>query len=63
MAAADVATPFAPTVSETIVEPFKDTATKPRHDVQTVMNYYLEPEDGSPPAPTYIEYVFRFQYA
>ncbi|QSZ31932.1 hypothetical protein DSL72_001501 [Monilinia vaccinii-corymbosi] len=24
------------------------------HDIQTVLNYYLDPEDGSPPKPTYM---------
>lgn len=27
-----------------------------QHNVRTVMNYYKDPEDGSPPAPFYIEY-------
>jgi hypothetical protein len=53
MASADVARPIAPTISER-VEPFQDKSNT-RHDVQTVLNYYLEAEDGSPPAPTYVE--------
>lgn len=27
----------------------------PRHDVETTLNYYKENEDGSPPAPTYVD--------
>ncbi|KAK5655623.1 hypothetical protein OQA88_5554 [Cercophora sp. LCS_1] len=51
MAAADVATPLAPVLSEKI-EPFKDQA-KGKHNVRTIMNYYLD--QGHPPAPTYID--------
>ncbi|KAK0638497.1 hypothetical protein B0T16DRAFT_421263 [Cercophora newfieldiana] len=53
MASADVARPVAPAISEKI-EPFQNKPSS-RHDVQTVMNYYLEAEDGSPPAPTYVD--------
>lgn len=53
MAAADVARSVAPAISERI-EPFQDKP-KSRHDVQTVLNYYLEAEDGSPPPPSYVD--------
>ena len=37
-----------------VVEPLRaDTASK-KHNVATVLNYYPEPADGSPPAPTYV---------
>jgi len=52
MAAADVANPVAPALSEKI-EPFQDKA-KGKHNVRTVLNYYLEPEDGSPPQPSIV---------
>lgn len=29
-----------------------------RHDVATTLYYYKEAEDGSPPAPTYVGYVY-----
>jgi len=54
MASADVAFPVAPLATEK-TEPFKDTTTKTPHNVETVLNYYLENEDGSPPAPSYVE--------
>ena len=53
MASADVAFPVAPLATEK-TEPFKDI-TKTTHNVETVLNYYLENEDGSPPAPSYVE--------
>ncbi|KAK0614537.1 hypothetical protein B0T14DRAFT_528654 [Immersiella caudata] len=53
MASADVARPIALGISEK-VEPFQDKPST-RHDVNTVLNYYLEAEDGSPPAPTYVD--------
>lgn len=27
-----------------------------QHNVRTVMNYYKDPEDGTPPTPFYVEY-------
>ncbi len=54
MAAADVDSHFAPALSEKI-GPFQDTKVKTPHNVNTVLNYYLEAEDGSPPAPSYVE--------
>lgn len=53
MASADVARPIAPLAAEK-TEPFKDTP-KTTHNVETVLNYYLENEDGSPPEPSYVE--------
>ena len=52
MAAADVANPVAPALSEKI-EPFQDKA-KGKHNVRTVLNYYLQPGDGSPPQPSIV---------
>lgn len=42
-----------------IVEHEKKAAK--RHDVATTLYYYKEAEDGSPPAPTYVGYVFRLR--
>jgi hypothetical protein len=53
MASADVVHPIAPAISDKI-EPFQEKPTT-RHDVQTVLNYHLEAEDGSPPAPTFVD--------
>jgi hypothetical protein len=58
MATADVIRPtdFAPqdaVLSSAVLE------QKPaqRHNVRTVLNYYNDPEDGTPPVPFYVEYV------
>lgn len=51
MAAADVANPIGPLLSEKI-EPFKDQQ-KHKHNVRATLNYYLD--EGQPPAPTYVE--------
>lgn len=40
-----------------LVEPLKSDNKETRHDVATILNYYKEPADGSPPAPTYVGYV------
>lgn len=57
MAAADV-------INQTTLDRHVDgklhtTVDRPlgQHNVQTVMNYYDDPGDGTPPAPFYVEYV------
>ena len=53
MASTDVASPIAPLTTEK-TEPFKHTSKTP-HNVETVMNYFLDNEDGSPPEPAIFE--------
>ena len=44
-----------PSGHSTTFEPLTAVPTgSTKHHVQTQLNYYKEPEDGSPPAPTYI---------
>ncbi|KAJ9138419.1 High-affinity methionine permease [Pleurostoma richardsiae] len=38
----------------TFVEPLASGKTDASHDVVTVLNYYKDPGDGSPPAPAYV---------
>lgn len=54
MAAAAVQTPFIPTNNPHVV-PRTQERTTPKHDVPTILNYFKENEDGSPPHPTYID--------
>ncbi|KAK4126858.1 hypothetical protein N657DRAFT_640720 [Parathielavia appendiculata] len=51
MATPDVVRPavFTPRVVEPAVAPSS------KHNVRTVLNYYKDPEDGSPPAPFYVD--------
>ena len=37
-----------------VINSERPTRLTPR-DVQTTLNYYKDPEDGSPPHPTYVE--------
>jgi hypothetical protein len=57
MATADVIRPsgFAP--QEAIVSSAVLEQKPAKHNVRTVLNYYKDPEDGTPPAPFYVEYV------
>lgn len=38
----------------TFVEPRAADSKLSKHDVATVLNYYKDPGDGSPPAPSYV---------
>ncbi|KAK0609605.1 amino acid permease-domain-containing protein [Bombardia bombarda] len=53
MATADVANPVAPAIGER-VEPYRNEEKSTKHNVQTTLYYYLEPEDGSPPPPNIV---------
>ena len=53
MASVETSNPVAPQIA-TPVEPFQDTKRE-RHNVKAILNYHKEAEDGSPPAPTYVE--------
>jgi hypothetical protein len=52
-----------PSTSDTIKEPFHPQivessavpASARKHDVQTTLNFHKDNEDGSPPAPTYVD--------
>lgn len=37
------------------IETTKKTISGKPHDVKTTLNYYKDPEDGSPPHPTYVD--------
>jgi hypothetical protein len=50
MATADVQLPLAATTFGNVTEASSATP----HDVDTVLNYFKDNEDGSPPAPAYI---------
>lgn len=54
MASAAVQQPVGHTLGQ-VVEPLAQETKVPKHDVTTELNYYLEPEDGSPPAPYYVK--------
>ncbi len=61
MAAVAVQQPFVPTNVDSIVQQdlqvrrdVKTVVQKPR-DIFTTLNYYKDPEDGSPPHPTYVD--------
>lgn len=43
-----------PTAAPTTFTPVADTGVKQR-DVDTILNYHKPNEDGSPPAPTYVD--------
>jgi hypothetical protein len=45
------------------VETFTSDAVPQKHHVQTILNYYADPGDGSPPAPTYVGYVLLLHEA
>lgn len=55
MATADVIRPvdFAP--PKTVVSSAALEEKSAQHNVRTVLNYYNDPEDGTPPAPFYVE--------
>jgi hypothetical protein len=58
MAAADVASlPILPEGHAVVVPGTQQREEAQKHNVQTVLNYYKDPEDGTPPAPFYIRYV------
>lgn len=44
-----------PTVLPTTIASVAEAAPVKRRDVDTVLNYYKPNEDGSPPAPTYVD--------
>lgn len=37
-----------------VIEPLAQATKTPKHDVTTELNYYLDPGDGTPPAPYYV---------
>jgi hypothetical protein len=37
-----------------VVEPLVQGIKPAKHDIASELYYYQEPEDGSPPAPTYV---------
>lgn len=51
MATADVQLPVAATTFGSVTHQTSNTAT---HDVDTVLNYFKDNEDGSPPQPSYV---------
>lgn len=53
MATAAVDLPPATNLGQ-LVEPLRVDKTSKKHNVATVLNYYADPGDGSPPAPTYV---------
>jgi hypothetical protein len=51
----------APGIPVGVVEPLNNTRSVKKHNVETVLNYYADPGDGSPPAPTYVGYATHRQ--
>jgi hypothetical protein len=57
MATADVVRPAVLPPQDAVVQSAAPSRKPAQHNVHTVLNYYKDPEDGSPPAPFYVEYV------
>lgn len=57
MATADVIRPSDFTRQEPVISSAALQQKPVQHNVRTVLNYYKDPEDGTPPAPFYVEYV------
>jgi hypothetical protein len=58
MATADVIQPTDVAEQRRLVVALEVPGGKPmQHNVRTVLNYYKDPEDGTPPAPFYVGYV------
>lgn len=53
MASAAVSLPSGRNSSVHVQKPFPVTSSEKPHNVQTILNYYKDPGDGSPPPPTY----------
>jgi hypothetical protein len=55
MAAAAVQTPFVHNTTPQILQRSTQERSVPKHDVSTVLNYFKDNEDGSPPHATYVD--------